>query len=373
MIKRISLFIFIFFTLVLLPAISQAVIVEGGGISGADALNNAFRQAVEETAGTFIASRTVVESGELIKDEIAAHAIGYVTSYDVLDEKKESDGTYYIKIDAAVDNGLINEHIEALEILMAMTGHPKVIVFGLDDDMHSISTIIDEFAPLKKTVTQVFHDKFRFDVLEWETLRKKYPDVVGKLDRKESIAFARRVGAELAVMVKLNAKPEKDGIEGALILEAVRLPDAFFLGKEIATFKTSGLPEKENERIVLTINQAREKVFGISVTLARKMVEGLQRETESQKGLRYSITFIDFPKEEAALFFKEKVSVLSGHVQHKVEKDTGKQLIVSYWSLLPGDDLFRQIKTALDEKGCKYKSKLEGRSLKFKWVNPYFE
>ncbi len=373
MTKRRCLFIFIFCSIFYFPASGHAAVAEGLGVSRADALNNAFRQVVEETAGTFIEAETVVENGELIKDQIVAHARGYVTSYTILGEKKESDGTYYIKIDATVDNGLINQHVEALEILMAMTGHPKVIVFGLDDDMHSISTVIDEFSPLKKSITQVFHEKFRFDVVDWAVLRKKYPDVGGKLDKKESISFARRVGADLAVMVKLNANPEKESIEGELILEAVRLSDAFFLGKEIATFKTSHLPEMENERIVLTIDEAREKVFGISVTLARKMVEGLQRETESQKGLRYSITFIDFPKGDAARFFKEKVSVLSGHVQHKVEKDTDTQLIVSYWSLLSSDDLFKQIKKALDEKGLKYKSKLEGRSLKFKWVHPYFE
>ncbi|XPS84816.1 hypothetical protein Dvar_28340 [Desulfosarcina variabilis str. Montpellier] len=373
MLKKIYLIIFIFCNLAFLPAISQAVIVQGTGVSRANALTNAFRQAVEEAAGVFIETRTVVEYGELIKDEIVSHARGYVSHYHILNEKNESDGTYFIEIDATVDSGLINQHVEDLEILMSMTGHPKVVIFGIDDDMQSISSIIDEFAPLKKTVVHVFHEKFRFDVMDWDTLRAKHLDVSGKLDKKAAILFAKQVGAELAVMVKLNAKPKKECIEGELILEAVRLSDAFFLGKESADFKTSHLPKKDNDRIKLTIDAAKENVFGVSVSLARKMVEGLQREVEARKGLRYSIRFIDFPKGNAEQFFKEKVILLSGHVQHKVEKDTDNQFIASYWSLLTNDDLFKQIKKALDKEDCNYKSKLDGRSLKFKWVHPYFE
>ena len=373
MLKRSYLFILIFCMLAFLPAISQAVIVQGTGVSRANALANAFRQAVEETAGVFIETRTVVEYGELIKDEIVSHARGYVSHYLIINEKEEPDGIYFIEIDATVDSGLINQHVEDLEILMSMAGHPKVVIFGIDDDMQSISTIIDEFAPLTKTVVDVFHEKFRFDVMDWETLLAKHPEVSGKLDKKAAVLFARQAGAELAVMIKLNAKPKKEDIEGELILESVRLSDAFFLGKKEAYFKTSHLPEKENDRIKLTINEAKENVFGISVTLARKMVEGLQREVEARKGLRYSIRFIDFPKGNAERFFKEKVISLSGHVQNKVEKGTDNQFIASYWSLLSNDDLFELIKKALDEEGCNYKSKLEGRSLKFKWVHPYFE
>ena len=373
MLKRSYRFIFIFCILAFLPTISQAVIVQGSGVSRANALTNALRQAVEEAAGVFIETRTVVEYGELIKDEIVSHARGYVSHYQIVNEKKESDGTFFIEIDATVNSGLINQHIEALEILMSMAGHPKVVIFGIDDDMQSISSIIDEFTPLKKTVINVFHEKFRFDVMDWETLRAKHPDGSGKLDKKAAILFARQVGAELAVMVKLNAKPAKACIEGELTLEAVRLSDAFFLGKEVTGFKTSHLPKTDNDRINLAIEEAKKNVFVLSVSLARKMVEGLQREVEARKGLRYSITFMDFPEGDAERFFKEKVILLSGYVRNKVEKETHHQFIVSYWSLLTNDDLFKQIKKKLDEENCNYKSKLEGRSLKFKWIHPYFE
>ena len=243
--KRGYLFIYFFCNIVFIPAISKAVIVQGIGISRTNALTNAFRQAVEEAAGVFIETRIDVKYGELTKDEIVSYARGYVSGYKIVNEKKESDCTYFIEIDATVDNGLINQHVEALEILMTMTGHPKVVIFGIDDDMQSISSIIDEFAPLKKTVTQVFHEKFRFDVMDWATLRAKHPNVSGKLNKKAAIFFAKRVGAELAVMVKLNAKPKNEIIEGEVSLEAVRLSDAFYLGKEVAAFKTSYLPKNQ--------------------------------------------------------------------------------------------------------------------------------
>ena len=213
--KRSCLLIFIFCNIISFPSISQAVIAQGVGASRASALNSAFRQAVEDAAGTFIESRTVVECGELVKDEIVSHARGYVSEYTLLNEKKESDGTYLLEIDATVDNGLINQHVEALEILMTMTGHHKVVIFGIDDDMHSISSIIDEFVPLRETVEKVFHEKFRFDVMDWATLRAKHPEVSGKLDRNAAIRFAKRVGADLAVMVKLNAEPKPGRIEGS--------------------------------------------------------------------------------------------------------------------------------------------------------------
>lgn len=341
---------------------------KGYGATASQALNSALQQAVESVVGAHIRSQTVVKDFQVVKDEIITHAKGYVSSYTVINQGKDSSGTYFIKINAEVKKGLIIDSIESLEILMKMTGHPKVLIFGIDDDMDSISAVIDEFKQLTTPLVDVFREKFRFDVLDWNTLRADYKHVTGKLDRRKSIQFASQVKTDFAVMAKLNFRSGKC----KLILEGVRISDKFFLGREDADFMIAR-SNSEPAHIRAAIHAAGDHIFPLAVRLARKITEGMQREAERGKGFRYTIVMTNFPKGKVRQFLDSNLNFMNGYVRHNVARMTDKNLEVAYWSNLKTDELFALITKALNAEGYKYKSKLDGRMMKFKWLHPDFD
>ena len=62
-------------------AAAQAVTVEGLGADRNDALRSAQRSAIEQAAGTFIDSRTIVQNAQIALDEIYTNR-SYRTSFE---------------------------------------------------------------------------------------------------------------------------------------------------------------------------------------------------------------------------------------------------------------------------------------------------
>ncbi len=121
------------FSLALLLTASAAFAVQatGEGIDRHQALNSALRSAVEIALGTAIASDSIVESGVLVRDEIASHAKGYVSTYKVVSEGALSEG-YTITIEAMVNQELYGDY-STLSILQKMSNLPRLLIFASND------------------------------------------------------------------------------------------------------------------------------------------------------------------------------------------------------------------------------------------------
>ena len=65
-------------------AAAQSVVVDGYGTDERSALKDASRTAVEEVAGTFIDSRTLVENAAVKLDQIYAKSQGFITGTQIL-------------------------------------------------------------------------------------------------------------------------------------------------------------------------------------------------------------------------------------------------------------------------------------------------
>ena len=70
-------------------AAAQTVTVDGYGVDENAARRDAARQAVEQVAGTYIASKTLVENYVTQLDEIYAQAQGFVTGMEVMSSGQE--------------------------------------------------------------------------------------------------------------------------------------------------------------------------------------------------------------------------------------------------------------------------------------------
>lgn len=105
--------------------------VEAQGI-GADrdaAIRDAQRNAISTAIGTYLVSEQEMQNYMTVKDQILAKSEGFVKSYSILDQARETDGSWTVTIMAAVTKDIVLNDLEALGILLSQLGNPSLVVF----------------------------------------------------------------------------------------------------------------------------------------------------------------------------------------------------------------------------------------------------
>ncbi len=119
--------------LLLIPAAyAEMQTVEGMGYGETRelAVEAAKRDAVERAVGLVIASETVVKNYALFSDMILSRSMGYVQSYDVIQESNPSEGMVGVKIRAVVGD-ILDEVLRdriAMELLLSWMQKPRVLI-----------------------------------------------------------------------------------------------------------------------------------------------------------------------------------------------------------------------------------------------------
>ena len=83
--------------------------VSGQGNTEQVAIDNALRNAIEQTFGSFVSANTTILDDELVKDEIVSVSKGNIKSYKKIDTI-EKNGTYDVSIEAIVSVGNLVEY-----------------------------------------------------------------------------------------------------------------------------------------------------------------------------------------------------------------------------------------------------------------------
>ena len=99
-------------------ALAQSVVVEGVGLDRDSAIRDAARAAVEQVAGTYIDSRTLVESSAVALDEIYSHAQGFARDITVLEEHPGAE--YRVRVRADVDTDPNTPFMKRLDMVMRL-------------------------------------------------------------------------------------------------------------------------------------------------------------------------------------------------------------------------------------------------------------
>ena len=95
----------------------QAVLAEGSGTSPAEALKDAFRNAVRQVVGAVVDAETLVKNDELIDDKILTYSDGFIKTYEkVPGSEKEQDGIYRIEIKANVERRSVVAKLKAANV-----------------------------------------------------------------------------------------------------------------------------------------------------------------------------------------------------------------------------------------------------------------
>jgi len=192
--KRI--FLLVLGILLLSSGISNAATVTATGEGpGKDvALSAAMRRAVEQGVGVFVKSDTTVIDSALVDDKILSHSRGYVTSYKIIKEIKNTDG-FVITISAVVDYKLLKGDIDALTILRksAVVGNPRILVLSSTKDNNIRS--------------KEFHDDIYNGIIE--SLTDQQFRVV---DKETADKFAQQITETHGIDIDLN-KAAKYGLQ----------------------------------------------------------------------------------------------------------------------------------------------------------------
>ena len=113
-------------------AFAQTVTVDGVGVDRDSAMRDAARMAVEQVAGMYINSNTVVSNTSVELDEILSHAQGYVQNIQVISESVNG-GEYRIRANVDVNTDPNSAFMKRMDAVMRM-GDPRIGVVILSDD-----------------------------------------------------------------------------------------------------------------------------------------------------------------------------------------------------------------------------------------------
>lgn len=127
------------------PPSASVTEVEGRGTSENEALQDAFRNAIEKVVGVMVAGQTEVSNFQTVRDRIFTHSEGYVSSYQILDRFHFPDGAIGMRVRVSVTETSIHDDLIALKVLQMQVGNPKLVVsYDPQGPQHALSGLAVE-------------------------------------------------------------------------------------------------------------------------------------------------------------------------------------------------------------------------------------
>jgi len=209
------------------------VTVDGLGISKSDALLQAKRTAVEKGIGTVLISQTEVENFEVKKDIILTKTTGAVKRYNILNEEKQTDGAYFVKIKAVVSLDSIKADLAALKILLESMDKPRMMVMIKEEGGNSAETAILDYLTEKE-----------FDLVD--------PAAVAALMNEETELIKRATEGDPTAAAQIGAA---NGAEYVIVGKATKSI------AESSVLASSGLKSGQSNLTAKVINCSTAKII----------------------------------------------------------------------------------------------------------------
>ena len=165
------------------------------------AIEDALRRCVE-AAGVHVASESLTGNFTLIKDAIYTKTAGLVERYEVLQENRDQDGLYTVRVEAVVSRDTdISVKIEAWKSLIRRVGRPYVMVVGSADRRPFEERLTAE---LQGTLEERGLHVRDLAVLSENQRREAERAARGELDPEMAALIADEIGADYLVIVSVE-------------------------------------------------------------------------------------------------------------------------------------------------------------------------
>jgi hypothetical protein len=183
--------------------------VTGSGSTKDAALDDALRKAVEKGAGVEVSSRTETLDHEVAFDRIVTRAKGYVSKYEVTEEKQKWD-LWRVTIRATVNKGQIQSDWGEVQMLLERKGRPTVMVLiqeSVFDRTGKAQQALTDYAA--SAIEQLLLSKnfqLKSSVGLQEAEKRNRDAAIAKNDLDALAAIARRNGANVMIIGKSTCR-----------------------------------------------------------------------------------------------------------------------------------------------------------------------
>ena len=147
-----------------IAAAAETETVEGRGVgtNRAEALKDAYRDAIERAVGMYVDAEQKVKNEELVEDQILTQSNAYIEKYEVVKEKTRPNGLVEIKINAEVKKTALAQKLSDVMPKQtfslgddAQNIHSRIVTKEKrnDDASALLENVIGEFNPVKQLMT----------------------------------------------------------------------------------------------------------------------------------------------------------------------------------------------------------------------------
>jgi hypothetical protein len=315
--------------------------VEASGM-GADrdaAILDAQRNAISTAIGTYLVSEQEVSNYMTVKDQILAKSEGFVKSYSVINQFRESDGSWNVTIKAAVTKDIVMNDLEALGILLAQVGNPSMVVFyqpkGIPYDKRYTEQAINQINQYFTVNRYNVYDLDQLNAMIEDDMSMKQVALNEEVDMAEILAKKLKADIYVTVAIVLDdlGNGKKKAKSTAKIFNA---STAKLLGVQ------NGYSDEiwgNNTAYDANIDQSVKKLM----PLIMNQVKGYWKE-QIDKGKQYILMFSNLPQGRE---FKQKLPDILSKKAREIKKISYEEYHV--WVSGSIDEYINGIGTELEE------------------------
>lgn len=203
------------------------------------AIEDALRRCVEAGGGVELASVSRSEDYVLVSDVIYAKTAGFIERYEVLEENRNQDGLFTVRVSAIVTRGNIDANVEAFKALLKRKGRPRVLVVGsADGKPFDVRLTAQLQGQLEKRGIRVI-DGDRLSVQQRHDAERADK---GDNDLKKAALIAKQLGADVLAVVHVEGESlgeqevyglKQYAADAVGVVKLIRADTAEVLGSEV--------------------------------------------------------------------------------------------------------------------------------------------
>ncbi len=285
---------------------------DGSGSSKNAALLDAKRNAVEKGIGTFLISETEVKNFMLQKDVVLTQTMGAVKRYKTLEERKEADGTFYVRIQAVVSLSGIKADLAALKILLESMDKPRMMVLIREEGGNVAESAVLDYLTGKN-----------FDLVDAATvaaLMEKEDSLIRKATQGDPVAAAKIGAANGAEYVIVGNATKSLGHSDLLASTGMKSGQAAITAKVINCSNARIIASKTANSAVAHISedvaQAKATEKAAKKLMDRKLFEQIVSSFQDMvnNGMTFDVVVKNVPDFKTQKAVQKTIGLLSGVV-----------------------------------------------------------
>lgn len=131
------------------------LVVSGDGYTKNEAINNALRNALEQTYGAFVSSNTTILNDKLVRDEIVTLSSGTVKNYKEISSIRREDGVHFVTIEATISLSGLTQYAKSKGSSAELAGslfarNLKLREINTANEREVLTTLINQVVYLAK-------------------------------------------------------------------------------------------------------------------------------------------------------------------------------------------------------------------------------